>query len=294
VHGAKCVIAAGSEIDLDILYNEISMLSEAGLPILNNLMVDESATVLSVNDSAIETAGKPHGEAGLTARIGSTGKGVGAARASRIMREAHTIASFAKHGELVLRDFRIPLCNSTYELSSDLSIGCSIIIEGTQGYGLGLHTDYYPFTTSSDARAIDFLAQAGVSPWEFPEAKVEVWLVARTFPIRVAGNSGPLFEEITWENVGQNPEYTTVTKKQRRIGRWNKNLVYDAIANNGGNVNIKLVLTFLDYVFPSLTSETSYNKIMETAEKYLVEREHELKTNIAAVGTGPNTIVKIR
>jgi adenylosuccinate synthase len=301
--GAKCIIAAHSEVDLDILYKEIMMLTAAGLPIIDTLMVDVNATVLTKQHSEQEMAGKPHGEAGLTARIGSTGKGVGAARSARIMREAKTIrdVSDSRFDFLVLGGngndaVSIPTCNATKEIAKDIENGCSVIIEGTQGWGLGLHTRFYPHTTSSDIRAIDFLAQAGISPWQFDGIDLEVWLVARTFPIRVAGNSGPLPNEITWDELKQKPEFTTVTNKVRRIGKWDGHLVSEAIINNGGFgcPNIKLVLTFLDYVFPSLTNEDDRDRILTLAKPYLKDIEHELRTNITAVGTGPATIVKLK
>lgn len=293
LHDAKCIIAAGSEIDLDILHSEIATLHQAGFSILDNLFVDAHATILTKEHSQVEMAGKPHGEAGLTARIGSTGKGVGAARSARIMREAIVVSQVAHDGHLILDDFRVPVCDGTLELTNDIELGCPIIIEGTQGYGLGLHTHYYPHTTSGDVRAIDFLAQAGLSPWAFPGIEVAVWLVARTFPIRVAGNSGPLANEISWEELGQKPEFTTVTNKIRRIGRWDAELVREAIFQNGGVHNVNLALMFLDYVFPDLTGVDDCDRIMKIAKDYITEREDELGTTISAVGTGPETIVRI-
>ena len=64
-----------------------------------------------------------------------------------------------------------------------------------------------------------------------------VLLVARTYPIRVAGNSGPLKNELTWEEISrrvgkQVVERTTVTNKIRRVGEWDEELLDNAITLN--------------------------------------------------------------
>ena len=293
VHGNKCLIAAGSEIDLGLLQRELEMLAAEGeLPV--SLFVDQNATVLSADHSLMETQGKPHGDAGLTQSIGSTGKGVGAARSERIWRRAQTIRQLVgEHGNVLsLGDFSIDLCNGPQLLNDDILNGCSILIEGTQGYGLGLHTSYYPFTTSGDARAIDFLAQVGLCPWSYPECDLQVWLVARTYPIRVAGNSGPLKHETSWEELGIPEEFTTVTKKRRRVGEWDSGLVQQAIVANGWP-NIHFTLTMLDHAFKRLAFETNREKILEVAGDYLDKISTEIGVRITAVSTGPNSIIRL-
>ena len=62
----------------------------------------------------------------------------------------------------------------------------------------------------------------------------------RTLPIRVAGESGPLFAETTWEQLADEsngyirPERTTVTNLIRRVGRWDSELAREAVQANGG------------------------------------------------------------
>ncbi|WP_369007005.1 adenylosuccinate synthetase, partial [Staphylococcus aureus] len=58
----------------------------------------------------------------------------------------------------------------------------SIILEGTQGYGLGLHAGMYPYCTSSNTRSIDFLAMAAIYPERWIElgAYIPV-VVCRTY-----------------------------------------------------------------------------------------------------------------
>jgi adenylosuccinate synthase len=86
-------IAAGSEVDLDVLASELNELDAAGHRATERLTVHPSATILTSEHRATE------GAAGLIGRIGSTGKGIGAARADRIMRRAITFEELVGKGE---------------------------------------------------------------------------------------------------------------------------------------------------------------------------------------------------
>ena len=92
------------------------------------------------------------------------------------------------------------------------------------------------------------LAEAGLSPVDVDD----VTMVIRAFPIRVAGNSGPLVHETTWKDIAGKAgrdddlrEYTTVTKRLRRVGHFDPELVRQALAVNRPT---RLVLNHLDYV----------------------------------------------
>lgn len=238
----KLYIAPGSEIDLDVLYDEINTLEHSGHSLAGRLLISQQATVI---DRAHKTQ-----EAELVGRIGSTGKGIGAARAARLLRQAVTMGQqffFSDDGQPF--EFREPhewYANDTYVHDKN----SHIVIEGTQGYGLGLHAGHYPQVTSSDARAIDFQAMAGVDPTRC-SVKSTNWIVARVFPIRVAGNSGPMKNETTWEALGLAEERTTVTQKVRRVGGWDPELLAAAVQANGGH-KAKVVITMLDQIIPEL------------------------------------------
>ena len=117
-----------------------------------------------------------------------------------------------------------------------------IIIEGTQGYGLSLlHSPLYPFSTSRDTTAAGFLSEVGLSPFDVDD----IYLVLRTFPIRVEGNSGPLKNEISWEELGQKIESTSVTKGTRRVAKIDYKLIKEAILVNRPT---RIILNHLDYV----------------------------------------------
>lgn len=284
---AKLLIAAGSEIDFTVLRDEIHGLNSAGYGVSNRLWLDESATVLSSRHIEAEQVD------GLNGRIGSTAKGIGAARSDRIWRRAETVKRFA--GMLPAS-----MTSSTRFLTYELVRGAHVVIEGTQGYGLGLHTEYYPQCTSGDARAIDFLAQAGLSPWANYIEDIEVWVVARTRPIRVAGNSGPLAGETSWDALGIPAERTTVTQNVRRVGSWDSALVRDAVAANGGDDNprVKLALTMVDYEIPGVRGVTDWDKLGESVQDALRglinEVSHAVGARVELVGTSPTSIIDLR
>jgi adenylosuccinate synthase len=275
--GAKVVLAAGSEVDREVLELEKQWLQEAGLPL--NLEIDSQATVLGEEHHLSEQA------LGMQNRLGSTSKGIGAARSARIMREADLWG-----GEL----------DTARHLRRELARGAEVHIEGTQGYGLGLHAGHYPFCTSSDCRAIDFMAMAGISPWDAAVTELEVWITFRTYPIRVAGNSGPMHEELTWEQMNREvgifiePEKTTVTQKVRRIGRWDPELAREAIEANGGAKGVKLALMFVDYIDHRVAGATNWSELTPQAKAWIEQKERELGARFSLLGTGPTSIIDRR
>lgn len=281
-------ISAGSEIDPEVLQREVQELEDAGIEVHDRLYVDPAATV-------IEPRHQTH-ENGLVNRIGSTGKGIGAARSDRIMRTARTWKDVEPEWSRV-GYIEGALPERALQLAT--RVDGNIVIEGTQGYGLGLHTRYYPYVTSSDCRAIDFLAMAGISPWSLRPEQLHIWVVFRTYPIRVAGNSGPMHEELTWEQLAERtnghikPEQTTVTGKTRRIGEWDPRLARDAMYANGHpSRNVHPVLTFVDYWFPELVGCEIFPEQTEHPELHQLLRNVEtaIQKPIEAITTGPATI----
>lgn len=269
-----CVIAAGSYVNLNILFKEIEMTSVTS----SRLMIDANAMVVSDADMAEERQGS------LGGSIGSTLSGTGAAVSRRISRRGSVrlardcpdIKQFVKPVLPFLRD----------QLNSDQRI----LIEGTQGYGLSLlHSPYYPYATSRDTTAAGFLSEVGLSPMDVDD----VVLVLRAFPIRVTGNSGPLPDEIDWDIVAKESgsdqpiiEYTSVTQTVRRIGRFNTEIVCMAIMANNPT---RIVLNHLDHVqHTNSTSAGTETKV----ETFVYHIEKLLNTEIAFLGFGPSSLIK--
>ncbi len=292
---AQLIIAAGSEIEPEVLREEIDELDAAGYDASRRLIIDVHATILEDKHKQLEQA------IGLTERLGSTAKGIGAARSARVMRDAVLVRN-TPNG--FLPGDRIDTAQYLQSMLNDPNT--HILIEGTQGYGLGLHTQFYPYTTSSDCRAIDFLAMAGISPWVRDDVDFRVWVVFRTSPIRVAGNSGPLEGETTWEQLGQTPELTTVTKKVRRVGSWDPLLARKAVRANGGGSYLEedgpihVALTMVDYEIPGvkgMDSGTGYSMSpQDNADLDLLikRREADLRAPVMLIGTGPDSIIDLR
>lgn len=296
--GILSVIAAGSEVDPPVLFKEIEELEAAGHNV--RLYVDKNATVITDEHKLSET------NAGLVSRIGSTGKGIGAARqerlartATRVQDDALLVARLEAHEGVWVVDTPTFLHRWLEEET------LAVVVEGTQGYGLGLHGEHYPQVTSSDCRAVDFLAMAGISPWHAGITKVMTVVVCRVYPIRVAGNSGPMYGETTWEDLGLPEERTTVTQKVRRVGAWDAKLVRDAVRANGGGYqtdSVVVALTMVDQVVPEFKDfehcepgTCSGHPELEGAFERLNEVCRQVQEDAGAplilVTTGPQTAV---
>jgi len=219
IPGGTAIIGAGSYIDVNILRQEIATYNP------RQLYIDSKAVVISTKESLT-----------LQTRIGSTLSGTGSGVYDRICRGYTTFIS-----DYI--EFR-PYIVSTEDIQNIIKSGC--IIEGTQGFGLSvIHTDCYPYATSRDTTAAGFISELGVSPLDVRN----IYLVIRTYPIRVAGNSGPLSNETTWEALGLEKEYTSVTKNVRRVGQFDSKLVKRAIRYNKPT---HIILNHLDYITPSM------------------------------------------
>lgn len=284
-------IAAGSEVDPLVLEDELNLLDAAGYRASDRLSVDYQATIITEGHRDVEYA------MGLTDRIGSTGKGIGAARSDRLMRLAPIAIDYYKSRPTGPR-----LCRSVADIliRQHLLSRAEVLIEGTQGYGLGLHAGHYPHCTSSDCTATDMLAMAGVAPWEVRQEDLEIWVVFRTFPIRVAGKSGPLRGETTWGDLGLAEEQTTVTRKTRRVGHWDGFLARRAMEANGFAHGapwspVHAALTMADYVMPQLSGITDLIQLPEEFhdpfDVMLGRYSHDIGKQARLVGTGPATML---
>lgn len=279
---ADLVIAAGSEIDYNVLMSEVIALDSAGYQASARLLIDDQATLLEPKHISSEVAD------GIQKRLGSTAKGIGAARADRIWRYAKT---WGEHVGLTAND--AGAADTAEFMRNRLAQGATVVIEGTQGYGLGLHAGHYPQCTSSDCRAVDFLAMAGLSPWAPEVTEFGVWVAARVRPIRVAGNSGPMKGETTWQDLNLPEEFTTVTKKVRRVGEWDGDLVRRAVIANGGAPVVRVALTMVDTVFPKMINAEGLYAHDERPEvdKYIAEAEAEIGAPVRLIATSPTTVI---
>lgn len=267
-------IGAGAVVHAELLERELAEIAERGGKEVF-VKIDPRATIIT---HAMEEA-----ERGIVASIGSTGEGVGQARIARILRDgsATLAGDYPWDGPIIVDD-------TALSINRYLKGGGLVMLEGTQGSGLSLlHGTRYPTVTSEDTNVSSLLAAAGIAP-SYSE---HVHLVARTFPIRVAGPSGPMGEELDWDyfiqrGIIEKPEQTTVTKKIRRVSRW-----YDPVVDRAVLLNqpCGIWLTFGDYIDPSLRGTTDADAVWESpALRSFVESIQErYGVPVLGVGTGP-------
>lgn len=175
-----------------------------------------------------------------------------------------------------------------------------ILIEGTQGSVLSLHHGYRGKTTSRDTNASNWCADAGISPF----AVRDVYGVTRTFPIRVAGNSGPMSgQEITWEEVTEHAEspdpiieITTATRRKRRVftlsGSDGPRDLKKALDINRPT---KLMLSFVDYLNHEDRHKSSWDSLSQRTRDWITTLESKIGVFFNYLSTGPDvghTIVR--
>lgn len=255
------ILPAGSYIDLTVLSREIETVGATPA----TLAIDPRAVVISDNDRQSETD--------IKSEIGSTGSGTGAALVRRLSRDGSS-RSASEFDEL--RPFLADTISLQRGLLAD---GRRIVIEGTQGFGLSpLHGGHGKFSTSRDTTAAGFLSEAGMSPLDVDN----IVLVARAFPIRVAGNSGPLEYETTWDLVARSAgqpdlkEFTTVTQRLRRVGEFDPTIVSRSILANAPST---FVMNHVDYIGDPHTDAG-----IAQIESFLTDTERSLGLDINYVG----------
>jgi adenylosuccinate synthase len=232
----KVFIGPGSVIDTGILLKELDECKDhlAGVQVF----VHEMAAVVSPSDLEEEKS---------LVRIGSTMKGTSAAMCRKIRREPFAIA------REVLKSVPQLCVVSDEEYRYHLSYSSIVQIEGAQGYSLGINSGFYPYTTSRECTIFQLAVDCAL-----PALPDKTYGSLRTFPIRVAnryneqgeqvGASGPCYsdqKEITWEEIGVEPEFTTVTKLKRRVFTFSKEQIMRAIQANGGRVSC--FVNFVNY-----------------------------------------------
>lgn len=281
---AYLILGPGALVDADLLVEEVQQIEDYGVPIRHRLLVDERAML-------IDPVRHHQGEGGIYGephrQIGSTGEGVGLARMARISRGVMGDRAWSKIDRTCDDGFfdhhGIKLCD-TVEWLNKSNYRRTVLLEGTQGSALSLIHGHWPFVTSNDTNAAQLCVDAGISPHSL-EATI---LVARSHPIRVAGNSGPMENEISWEELGVDPEITTVTKKQRRIGGWSDELIRRALWLNGPS---RMVITFADYMNPRAAGITEWAGLPQSIREFAMTVEREFsEVMVVGFGTGPDTL----
>jgi adenylosuccinate synthase len=273
-HGATFCISAGCAIDESVLLRELDLLKVDR----ERIIVDPRAVIVTDADREAERLELKD--------IASTCSGTGAASVRRMSRRSDV--DLAKNSEAILSRCRVETVAPL--LHNVLDDGGDVIVEGTQGFALSLlHGPDYPFVTSRDTTAAGFAMEAGLSP----RLIENIVLVLRTFPIRVGGPSGPFADEISWEEIASIshapetvPEYTSVTKRLRRVARFDLHAIMQACNYNRPT---SLAVMGMDRIEYSNTGVTEVGKLTANGRNFLDEVELATRIPVEFVGTGFRT-----
>ena len=267
----RLLIAAGALVKPEILLHEIDL---CGLD-ESRIGIDANAAIIEESDILTESSSE------LRARLGSTNQGVGAAIARRVARDPSV--RLAKD----VPELKKYVTSVSDELAHAAREDQRIVVEGTQGFGLSLyHTEEWPYCTGRDTTAHGFLSEVGLGVRDY-----DVIMCLRTFPIRVAGNSGPLPQKITWEELQRISGYphaiselTTTTKRLRRVALFNDDVVGRAIR---ANCPTAIALHGADYLDYHNKGAKSFEELSPATQEWVHQLERTTGISVWFVGTGP-------
>ena len=201
-----------------------------------------------------------------------------------------------EHARMSIYDIKVSEITTQYlQYIADMQDeGKYVLIEDTQGSALSLLHSHWPYCTSIDTNASGIISEVGIAP----SRVTNVLMVCRSYPIRVAGNSGPMNNEITWDELAEitgnyiTPEKTTVTKKVRRIAKWDDELFAQSCLLNEPT---EIALTFADYIDKDLHGATDLGALKKSQKFMEFLREHHLdNSKLRYVSTGPSTAIHIK
>lgn len=205
------LIGPGSVFDLGTLNKEMAQAREFGYMEGVTVMIHPNAVPLMPHHKKDEEVLKS---------IGSTCQGSASAMVDKIRRsiKIDTIARDTTYGHPCTIE----------EYNNVIKNAHSILAEGAQGFSLGINEQFYPFCTSRDCSPARFMSDMAIP---LPYLR-KVIGTARTYPIRVGGTSGghyPDQSETSWEELGLEPETTTVTGRTRRVFTFSKQQIEEAM-----------------------------------------------------------------
>lgn len=266
--GSIGYLNAGAIIDLDGLTQEINDNWRS----FSEFYIHPNAAIITLDCRVAEQRSNS-----AQTKIASTRKGVGEALSRKVLRSGIS-ALMAMPGALVSERSGSIGVVRRLDLNRELSVyNKSVLVEVSQGFGLGLNQQFYPHCTSRECTPAQAASDAGIHH----SLCGPVMLVLRTFPIRVGNISAPLREdsnlirdigtsggcypdqrEISWEELGVPPEITTVTKRVRRVFTWSHQQVQEAISATRPT---HIFLSHVDYLTNQKDKLDSYVRSILTA-----------------------------
>ncbi len=266
-----CVIGNGVVVDPVALLDEIEMLRSFGLEIDGRLLISHNAHLIMPYHKLLDRLREEQ-----SARIGTTGRGIGPAYIDKFTRTGIRIVDLLDRDTLaqkiklnleeknkVLRsiyekeeldvdemineyqefDKKIDefITDTSYYLNQALKAGKRILAEGAQGSLLDIDHGTYPYVTSSNPTSGGACTGLGIPP----TAINEITGIVKAYTTRV-GN-GPFPTELSGEQGEQlrqwGNEFGATTGRPRRCGWFDAMLLQYSIRVNGIQ---KMALTKLD------------------------------------------------
>jgi len=207
-------LTSGSIINIDLLFEEMEKFNIHSDE--DKIFIHPNATIITKNDIQLEASNNSS-----VKKIASTMSGTGFALANKIRRSTKVAKDYPQLKNMI-RDI---------DLHDYMNQGCTFLMESSQGFDLSLNAGLsYPFCTSRDITVSSLLNDAHVHPSYLGT----VFGCMRTYPIRVGniiengievGNSGKFYEdsnELSWEELDLPDEYTTNTKRIRKVATFSK------------------------------------------------------------------------
>jgi adenylosuccinate synthase len=272
---AMLLLAPGTTLNLEKLLQEIEACNVGP----DRLKIDGQAMIISKDDIEAELP--------LVRSISSTGQGVGAATARRIMGRGADTRLARDCPEL-----KGYISNTGDLLEEAYHNRRKILVEGTQGTGLRLYHGEYPHVTSRDTSVAGCLSEAGISPTRLRK----VVMVTRTYPIRVAnaveGTSGQLSQEMTWDTISKQSkiplddleakEITSTTRRKRRVGGFDWSQLRRSASLNGPT---DIALTFVDYLHPINKDARRFEQLAPETIQFIEEIEDVAGAPVSLIST---------
>ncbi len=268
--GVKCYIGNGVVLSVPKLLEEIAGLEKAGVEVRSRLRISEACPLILPYHAAIDIAREAAKEKAGTAKIGTTGRGIGPAYEDKIARRALRVQDL-KHPDRFATKLRenlelhnhvltailhapavdydhvyneamayakdiLPMvADVSRELNEAHQAGANLLFEGAQGTLLDVDHGTYPFVTSSNCVAGNASAGAGVGPGMLHY----ILGITKAYCTRVGG--GPFPTELDWEKEGTpgyhmatiGAEKGTTTGRSRRCGWFDAALLKRSAQVNG-------------------------------------------------------------
>jgi adenylosuccinate synthase len=261
----KCVIGNGVVIDPAVLLDEMTELTEAGLPVApGRLTISQNAHLIMPYHKLLDGADEESKKEG--AKIGTTGRGIGPCYGDKILRNGIKVGDILDESlfreklqenideknflltkkynsapisfDNILREYLehaeklAPyIGNVSVELDQARKAGKHILFEGAQGTQLDIDHGTYPFVTSSNTVSGNACTGSGFGPSHIDE----VIGILKAYTTRVGEGPFPseLFDETGAALQKKGGEFGATTGRTRRCGWLDTVVANEAVRLNG-------------------------------------------------------------